>query len=434
MAHGSLNGMASWDYLALGLLLSALLYSTIGQTVPRHEQQPEFLAPLENHTVTQGRDVCFTCLVNHLRSYKVAWIKSDSREILAMHTHMVAPNPRLSVTHNGHNAWKLHVLNVKPSDSGTYMCQVNTDPMRSLLGYMKVVIPPDIRDLDEAQNQLSSLERGEVRLRCQATGTPQPEVTWRREDGSSIILRTENSRLIAVKSHKGEQLHLRGILRQEMGSYLCIASNGVPPSVSKRYYVKVLFKPSIRTKEQVVFAHVNGDVTLKCLVEASPKSLTSWYAETGLKIGSSERHSVTESAINDYTHQVNLTIRRVRASDWTAYTCLTENSFGTASASIRLREQHKPSRATAGTGQAGLGVSHHNSLDESRKSINSPHSEDEFEDAPEQVDGKYPPALPGAHYGSTDFPGSGSPDRAAPESPKTAGVAVLLPLLAARFY
>ncbi|XP_008203766.1 hemicentin-2 isoform X2 [Nasonia vitripennis] len=390
MAHGSLNGMASWDYLALGLLLSALLYSTIGQTVPRHEQQPEFLAPLENHTVTQGRDVCFTCLVNHLRSYKVAWIKSDSREILAMHTHMVAPNPRLSVTHNGHNAWKLHVLNVKPSDSGTYMCQVNTDPMRSLLGYMKVVIPPDIRDLDEAQNQLSSLERGEVRLRCQATGTPQPEVTWRREDGSSIILRTENSRLIV--------------------------------------------KPSIRTKEQVVFAHVNGDVTLKCLVEASPKSLTSWYAETGLKIGSSERHSVTESAINDYTHQVNLTIRRVRASDWTAYTCLTENSFGTASASIRLREQHKPSRATAGTGQAGLGVSHHNSLDESRKSINSPHSEDEFEDAPEQVDGKYPPALPGAHYGSTDFPGSGSPDRAAPESPKTAGVAVLLPLLAARFY
>lgn len=61
---------------------------------------------------------------------------------------------------------------------------------------MKVVIPPDIKDLDEAQNRLTSLERGEVRLRCQATGTPQPEVTWRREDGSSILLRTDNSRLI----------------------------------------------------------------------------------------------------------------------------------------------------------------------------------------------------------------------------------------------
>lgn len=62
---------------------------------------------------------------------KVAWIKSDSRAILAIHTHMVAHNPRMSVTHNGHNTWKLHLSNVQPNDSGTYMCQINTDPMKS---------------------------------------------------------------------------------------------------------------------------------------------------------------------------------------------------------------------------------------------------------------------------------------------------------------
>ena len=32
---------------------------------------PEFLFPLENHTVIQGRDVVFTCVVNHLQNYKV---------------------------------------------------------------------------------------------------------------------------------------------------------------------------------------------------------------------------------------------------------------------------------------------------------------------------------------------------------------------------
>ena len=36
-----------------------------------NEQEPEFLQPLENHTVTQGRDVFFTCVVNHLGPYKV---------------------------------------------------------------------------------------------------------------------------------------------------------------------------------------------------------------------------------------------------------------------------------------------------------------------------------------------------------------------------
>nr|CAD7439229.1 unnamed protein product [Timema bartmani] len=62
---------------------------------------------------------------------QVAWIKSDSKAILAIHTHLVAHNPRLSVTHNGHNTWKLHVSLVQKNDSGTYMCQINTDPMRS---------------------------------------------------------------------------------------------------------------------------------------------------------------------------------------------------------------------------------------------------------------------------------------------------------------
>lgn len=36
---------------------------------------------------------------------------------------MVALNPRLSVTHNGHNTWKLHISDVQLNDSGSYMCQ-----------------------------------------------------------------------------------------------------------------------------------------------------------------------------------------------------------------------------------------------------------------------------------------------------------------------
>uniref|UniRef100_A0A1B0FL67 Ig-like domain-containing protein n=1 Tax=Glossina morsitans morsitans TaxID=37546 RepID=A0A1B0FL67_GLOMM len=82
-------------------------------------------------TVAQGRDVSFTCVVNNLGQYRVAWIKSDSKAILGIHTHMVSLNPRLSVTHNGHNTWKLHISHVHLNDSGSYMCQVNTDPMKS---------------------------------------------------------------------------------------------------------------------------------------------------------------------------------------------------------------------------------------------------------------------------------------------------------------
>lgn len=57
---------------------------------------------------------------------------------------------------------------------------------------MKVVIPPDIMDLDDSADLLTAKENSDLRLRCQATGTPKPVVTWRREDGGNITLRTDH--------------------------------------------------------------------------------------------------------------------------------------------------------------------------------------------------------------------------------------------------
>ncbi|XP_029673923.1 uncharacterized protein LOC115242051, partial [Formica exsecta] len=76
MAYGLPYGMASQN-VALCVFIAAFLHVSLGQTPPKSEVLPEFLARLENHTVVQGRDVFFTCVVNHLQSYKVAWIKSD---------------------------------------------------------------------------------------------------------------------------------------------------------------------------------------------------------------------------------------------------------------------------------------------------------------------------------------------------------------------
>ena len=64
----------------------------------------------------------------------MAWLRSDSKAILAIHTHMVTNNPRMSVEHNGHNSWTLRLSNVQRNDSGIYMCQINTEPMTSQVG------------------------------------------------------------------------------------------------------------------------------------------------------------------------------------------------------------------------------------------------------------------------------------------------------------
>lgn len=50
-------------------LIKAFISVGLGQTT---EQEPEFLQPLDNLTVTQGRDVSFTCVVNNLGQYRVS--------------------------------------------------------------------------------------------------------------------------------------------------------------------------------------------------------------------------------------------------------------------------------------------------------------------------------------------------------------------------
>ena len=57
---------------------------------------------------------------------------------MAIHNHMVTNNPRMTVSHNGVNTWKLHIRDVQRNDSGHYMCQINTEPMVSQIGMLEV--------------------------------------------------------------------------------------------------------------------------------------------------------------------------------------------------------------------------------------------------------------------------------------------------------
>ncbi|CAH1993068.1 unnamed protein product [Acanthoscelides obtectus] len=100
---------------------------------------PRFLEPIPNVTVTIGRDAVLACVVENLRGYKVAWVRVDTQTILSIHHNVITQNPRISLSYNDHRSWYLHIKNVQEVDRGWYMCQINTDPMRSRKGYLQVV-------------------------------------------------------------------------------------------------------------------------------------------------------------------------------------------------------------------------------------------------------------------------------------------------------
>lgn len=63
------------------------------------------------------------------------------------------------------------------------------------MGSLEVVIPPDIlNDNESIEGGGGASEGGSVKLKCHATGVPEPTVLWRREDSKNLVLRHDGGR------------------------------------------------------------------------------------------------------------------------------------------------------------------------------------------------------------------------------------------------
>lgn len=70
---------------------------------------------------------------------QVAWLRVDTQTILTIQNHVITKNHRISIANTEKKIWELKVRDVHESDKGWYMCQINTDPMKSQLGYLNIV-------------------------------------------------------------------------------------------------------------------------------------------------------------------------------------------------------------------------------------------------------------------------------------------------------
>ncbi|XP_012261483.3 opioid-binding protein/cell adhesion molecule homolog isoform X2 [Athalia rosae] len=326
-------GRESVNLCRLGALVLLLGIATLFLPTTRPEHiEPNFKEPITNVTAPVGREAILACIVKDLGVYKVAWLRVDTQTILTITNHVITKNHRIEVTHSDHLTWFLHIREVRETDRGWYMCQINTDPMKSQRGYLDVVVPPDILDYPTSTDMVVK-EGSNVTLRCATTGSPPPTITWRREDGRPIPLGHGQE----VMSVDGPVFNITKVDRLHMGSYLCIASNGVPPSVSKRITLIVHFPPVIWVQNQLVGARQGHQMTLGCHSEAFPKSINYWTRDTGEIVPQGGKYEpiLFEDA---YKVHMNLTIRSVGPQDFGAYKCVSKNALGDTDGSIKLYE------------------------------------------------------------------------------------------------
>lgn len=300
-----------------------------GENGGKHE--PHFLSTMINSSVPVGRDASLVCHVSESHGFKVAWVRVETQTILTMNEHVITRNHRIKVSNPEKAEWRLDIADVKRRDAGYYMCQVNTDPMKSQLGYLEVVEPPAILAAGTSEDQ--TVEEGRnVVLSCRAGGHPAPQVRWKREDGKKIR-KSDGSTSDTLVGHL---ISLLSVSREDMGAYLCIAQNGVPPAVSRRIILEVTYPPTVVLDKESVLARVGSSVMFGCTAESFPNPVTSWATGNNMAITQGGRYGIIKEERKGFV-DTSLIIKNIGLKDdQTRFKCSGQNSIGAAEKSVIL--------------------------------------------------------------------------------------------------
>ncbi|XP_075979535.1 protein CEPU-1-like [Anticarsia gemmatalis] len=298
---------------------------------------PQFERPIGNHTFHIGKEAVLGCSVINLGKHKVGWLRAEDQTVLSLNDRVVL-SPRYTVNLDTPSTWQLRIRPLRAEDRGCYMCQINTQPnMKWQIGCIDVYVPPDIIN-EETSADVSAQELENVTLICRASGHPPPKITWRREDHEPMLLKKVGNRdFYKVESYTGSSLPLWRVDRRQMGAFLCIAANDVPPAVSKRITLNVNFPPTVIVPNQLLGAPLGTDVILECTVEAYPNTINYWLKNRGEMLLDGPKYTISEER-SSYRVMMKLTIRYFSRSDIGTYNCVSTNSLGKSEGTLRLYE------------------------------------------------------------------------------------------------
>lgn len=69
---------------------------------------------------------------------QVGWLRAADQTVLALQDRVVTHNARISVSHENYLTWRLRIKQLRETDKGCYMCQINSSPMKKQIGCIDV--------------------------------------------------------------------------------------------------------------------------------------------------------------------------------------------------------------------------------------------------------------------------------------------------------
>ncbi|XP_071541480.1 uncharacterized protein [Panulirus ornatus] len=189
--------MWAW-WVALLLFLSHLCLSGSqggegggGQEeVPAHKRQsvqystlvgPSFVnTSLHAHThALIGQTAYLTCVVRNLHNYTVSWVRArDIHLLTAGETTYTSDHRFVAVNPGSGGRWVLRLHHARPSDAGTYLCQVSVSPP---ISSPVTLLVTEAVAMVKPGREVFLKEGSQVVLVCEVRGCPYPALpTWYR--------------------------------------------------------------------------------------------------------------------------------------------------------------------------------------------------------------------------------------------------------------
>ncbi|CAG7683949.1 unnamed protein product, partial [Allacma fusca] len=259
-------------------------------------------APVLQFSITRaikGRLAQLWCIFGGTPMPTISWSRKDGN----------LPHTRTRTKNFGRT---LLIEVVELTDEGIYECHAdNGVEARSSHSVKLIVIDlPQVKP----QNEMLTAGYGDtVKLNCEATGNPPPEIKWTK---NQVPL---NQTSLSPGWEIGKnQLRIANVSANDRGSFGCLASNPYG-HVYKEFTLNVLYMAAQILQPPGNYVTVEGaNSILGCRVYGSPKPSVFWSRE-GQKLEGSSYYILDNG---------DLEILSVSKDDSGFYTCKAENKFG----------------------------------------------------------------------------------------------------------
>ncbi|XP_035509461.1 hemicentin-1 [Morone saxatilis] len=267
-------------------------------------ESPVVTVALSDILIGIGETTVMACSASGTPQPEILWYKGE----IQLHSSSLLDVDTLGGT--------LTIKETQDVDAGDYTC-VAVNAAGTSSGKISLDVgaaPKFTREPSDVALDIGS----NVTLPCLAQGHPEPQVTWRREDGLPLSNRPRTHGTV-TQSRGG--LHITSLWVEDEAVYVCEAQNHFGKiQTQARITVTGLVSPVIAMSPTVLSVIEDQQMTLPCvLLAGNPLPERQWLHNYGL---------VTSDQYVTVRRDGSLHIERVRLDDAGDYTCLAESVVG----------------------------------------------------------------------------------------------------------